>query len=304
MQSLATTDRKPQFILGVGAQKAGTTWLFDYLQQHPQCAMGPMKEIHFFNNLLARKGQPGLMWFQFRRLKRALDKRGENLKWGRDPGNGAKLVALLEGLAMQYEPDRYEAYFERLVDSNPQARLIGDITPDYASLGKRSMAKVRDHLEKMGYPVKVVFLMRDPAERCYSSFRMAARNFVRDGRTKVPASQSEFVPFSCTTRAASRTRYEKTIAALEANFDKSQIYYGIYEDLFNNEEIARISEFLGVDYVEPKLDVRKNAGGEKKRPSDDEIRQVREHYRSTYKFCRNKFGAERIDRLWAPKFSD
>ena len=37
------------FVIGVGAQKAGTTWLFEYLGQHPDVAMSPIKELHFFD---------------------------------------------------------------------------------------------------------------------------------------------------------------------------------------------------------------------------------------------------------------
>ncbi|MFW6285749.1 MAG: sulfotransferase domain-containing protein [Nanoarchaeota archaeon] len=36
--------------LGIGAQKAGTTWLYEMLSQHPQINMGDEKEINFFND--------------------------------------------------------------------------------------------------------------------------------------------------------------------------------------------------------------------------------------------------------------
>ena len=37
----------PDFI-GIGAQKAGTTWLYRNLQAHPQIHM-PHKEVHYFD---------------------------------------------------------------------------------------------------------------------------------------------------------------------------------------------------------------------------------------------------------------
>jgi hypothetical protein len=40
-----------KFMVGVGAQKAGTTWLFDYLGRHPDVAMSPIKELHYFDQI-------------------------------------------------------------------------------------------------------------------------------------------------------------------------------------------------------------------------------------------------------------
>jgi hypothetical protein len=34
---------KPRFLLGVGAQKSGTSWLHDYLAQSPQADFGFVK---------------------------------------------------------------------------------------------------------------------------------------------------------------------------------------------------------------------------------------------------------------------
>jgi len=39
--------RLPNFLI-IGAQKAGTTSLYEYLRQHPQVYMSPVKEPHFF----------------------------------------------------------------------------------------------------------------------------------------------------------------------------------------------------------------------------------------------------------------
>ncbi len=39
----------PDFI-GIGAQKAGTTWLYKQLSKHPEVSMGKCKEINFFND--------------------------------------------------------------------------------------------------------------------------------------------------------------------------------------------------------------------------------------------------------------
>lgn len=46
---MADTDLKLDFVI-VGAQKAGTTAIDNYLRQHPEIATGKIKELHFFDN--------------------------------------------------------------------------------------------------------------------------------------------------------------------------------------------------------------------------------------------------------------
>jgi len=46
--------------LGIGAQKAGTTWLYERLSQHPAVRFPAGKEIHFWDMFMAR----GLPWYQ------------------------------------------------------------------------------------------------------------------------------------------------------------------------------------------------------------------------------------------------
>ena len=41
------------FLLGLGAQKAGTSWLWRYLKSHPQAALGPLKEFAVWQTVLA-----------------------------------------------------------------------------------------------------------------------------------------------------------------------------------------------------------------------------------------------------------
>ncbi len=50
--------KKPDFI-GIGAQKAGTSWLHACLYEHPQIYMPASKELHFFSKYYAR----GLPWY-------------------------------------------------------------------------------------------------------------------------------------------------------------------------------------------------------------------------------------------------
>jgi hypothetical protein len=48
----------PNFFI-IGAQKAGTTSLYHYLNQHPQVYMSPVKEPHFFEDMHGDFNRPG-----------------------------------------------------------------------------------------------------------------------------------------------------------------------------------------------------------------------------------------------------
>ena len=43
---MLTTDKTVLF--GIGAQKAGTSWLHSVLSSHPECHL-PVKEVHYFD---------------------------------------------------------------------------------------------------------------------------------------------------------------------------------------------------------------------------------------------------------------
>jgi hypothetical protein len=48
--------------LGIGAQKAGTTWLFSMIAQHPEVCSGNRKELHYFN--IPRRWSKGREWYE------------------------------------------------------------------------------------------------------------------------------------------------------------------------------------------------------------------------------------------------
>lgn len=62
LKSLIQKFINPPFIdfLGIGAQKSGTTWLYENLKRHQQIFMPEIKEIHFFDEHFKN----GLDWYK------------------------------------------------------------------------------------------------------------------------------------------------------------------------------------------------------------------------------------------------
>ena len=86
-----------------------------------------------------------------------------------------------------------------------------------------------------------------------------------------------------------RTNYKSTIESLELAFEKEQIYYGIYEELFNLKRVKALSDFCGVPF-KPEY-VRKSFNVSPK--LDDEAlilrAEIRDYYAYVYDFCYERF---------------
>jgi hypothetical protein len=140
------TDPRPDFLC-VGAQKAGTSWLYQQLAEHPDFWMPPLKELHYFDQL-SRIPQVA--------STRARDERDhhflENIK-----RLSARSHLDLEDYARLFAPKG--------------SLLSGDITPAYSMLNDEVIERIVSHFPNL----KVIFLARDPVERAWSQLSMGVR---------------------------------------------------------------------------------------------------------------------------------
>ena len=111
-----------------------------------------------------------------------------------------------------------------------------------------------------------------------------------------------FFEFATRSGPERHGRYDQTITSLERHFSPDQIFYGIYEDFFCQEETDRLCDFLGIERTAADHDTRRNAAkDESAAPDPVQAAKVRKYFAPTYAFCRERFGEERIDRLWTPE---
>jgi hypothetical protein len=161
--------RGPDFFC-VGAQKGGTQWLFDQVDNHPDFWMPPLKELH---------------WFDVRRLPvesaRRLHKRATrdlgalNLKCEADKRRalGEADIAFLS---------EYISFGDVLVDLRKRAAVVayaplfrhsgplltGDVTPGYSKLPHQDVRRIARNFPD----AKVIFIARDPVARLWSQIGM------------------------------------------------------------------------------------------------------------------------------------
>jgi hypothetical protein len=261
----------PIFILGVGAQKAGTSWLHKQLTKSPLVNMGFTKEYHVWDAVFCELAT------EFRA----------------DPKIGEGADHVLRRM-MQSDQGFYERYFSQLVDRT--TRWTGDITPSYSMLGAKDFGEIKRRLEDAGFTVKVVFLMRDPVERNWSALRMHQRVRSEEGIYISGRQLNEmFEDFFRTPGAVARTRYDATISALREAFPFEDLYVGFYESLFSEASIRNISTFLNLDLSHADKEEKVNAS--KVVALDEELYEsCREFYADVYSFCAREY--PETERLW------
>ena len=269
---------KPLFILGIGAQKCGTTWLHSYLSKAPHVDMGCAKEYHVWDALY---GPEPLHWYRQDRVDDATARTA--LRW-----------------AMQTVEGAYEAYFKSLVTG--RTTTTGDITPTYCALDNNAFLRIKARLEAAGFDVKVVFLMRDPVERCWSVLRKRAMTKRANG---IPFSDAhlidEFARLYASPNFDIRTRYDRTLTALDAAFDPKDVYVGLYEEMFDAEPLTALSEFLAVPVIPDLAQVRIHASPTAPLPAALRDACVA-HYAPTYAYCHERFAKTRT--LWSAPVAD
>lgn len=283
---------KKPFLLGVGCHKGGTSWLWDYLNSHPECAMPPSKEMHIFDSFFLPEKFGHFHVRRFERIKQLL---GTN----NDPSALTPqhpLFQAMQFVLMRQDLQQYPLYLDRLNQPGKNTPLlVGDITPSYCALREPHFAKIRQLMTNFNYETKVVFLMRDPIDRIFSALRMFDRD--KSHRGKAPATErfdSEYADW----RRRVRTDYQATIEALEAVFPIDKIFYGFYETLFSEAEVKRLTDFLGINYKPADFEKRVNASPNKSRLSEKQITMARKTYDWVYKFSAEKFGADFIRSIW------
>ena len=156
-------SKLPKFLC-VGAQKAGTTWLYAVLSQNPHVFLPRVKELlHFVEVPPGESDQ----WRHRMILESTVAACNTYIHNERD--------TLRPGFA-QYilsygAPDRFsDAWYERIYSAAPQGAMSGDITPEYMMMGRRGIERAR----KLLGDFKVILILRDPVERLWSQVRMIA----------------------------------------------------------------------------------------------------------------------------------
>lgn len=286
-------------LYGIGAQKAGTTWLSQFLACHPEVHAGSIKELHYFDTLHA----PNERSHSENRLA-ALQKAVGRLTPGFSPSNRLWLERIDEhaGHLSIYAAERgdHRMYAAYLLKGRDAERMIYDITPSYSTLDRTAFAD----MDSVG-PAKFVFLMREPVSRMWSQIRMMQRAADRDQDDD--AFEAGCIALARELQESGRLArvprgdYARTIRELEAAIPPERIHYMFHQDPMPQDTADKISDFLGIERRQIPDKLRTNVGRALSLPAEVEEMMV-EAFRPQYQFATERFGVAVPDE-WHRRFA-
>jgi hypothetical protein len=232
----------PDFV-GIGAQKAGTTWLSSNLQLHPEIWMPKIKELHYFNERIDDPKNPlsrlyGKMTGEGtvnRRWRRQVRSR---LQRHRKRFSGEEFLWDLRYYAGTPSDRWYISLFQQ-----GRGRVKGEITPAYSTLGHEGVARVHDLLPE----AKLIFMMRNPVERAWSQLAM---RFDKAGKRSLGSVRRRGLQRNFEKEGnRARTDYLQTLENWSAFYPQERIFVGFLEDVhfYPARLLGSVYEFLGVD---------------------------------------------------------
>lgn len=286
---------KQTFILGVGCQKAGTTWLWDYLDSHEAVTFAHPKEMHIFDAML----RPDLhREFYLHAKVQHLEETQSRGLFSRRPKRQATFADPSQRLEMMRNPQAYVDFFRSL---DPQAGAVGEITPSYSTLYPEHFRFIRDLLEPH-FDLRIVLLLRDPVARAFSAAKHFKRAFIKAHPVALEVEENAYLEsLLASSYILERQDYARVLDALDEAFDPAQVHVDFYERLFTPEAVLRITEFLGLSPLEADFGKRVNPGLAGASALNLELAaQARAIYADTYTYCEERFGKALIEELWMP----
>lgn len=236
---------EPTILLGVGATKAGTTWLWNQLARHPDCHLRAIKELHYFDTL-----ENGAFGNQLRVQRAFADRIAKGIVMAEGPvaarRAARKAADVAEWIAVLKRRDEdVPAYLAYLFGGDRAARrLVADVTPAYALLPE---ARLRA-MAGMAGDVRFLYLMRDPLSRLWSHVRMLAERATKAG-ADVPAAawaMLDRILDGAPSGAVDRGDYVGALARLNAAVAPARLLVMFQEEMLTPGGYARLCGFLGI----------------------------------------------------------
>lgn len=222
--------KEPNFFV-IGAAKCGTTTLYDFLDQHPEVYMSPIKEPHHFSKDIVMENFTD-------EYKLYLNSRNFKLE---EFLNSDFTTKMWDWYIADF--NQYIKLFKKV--SNEKA--VGEISNGYL------FSSVAAKEIKAKYPnAKIVMLLRNPMDRAYSHYLAN----LRDGRTTLSFKEELIADNKkqrkgwCISHCYTEMgMYSEQIKRFTDTFDKEQIKIFLNDDFKKDPEaIAKdLFTFLGVN---------------------------------------------------------
>lgn len=220
--------------IGIGAQRSGTSWLYNQFIKSDQIEVFPLKEIHYFDRSTTYDSPNFLS--KEKLIHRLLD-----LKWV------LKSTLLIKKkrkhfnwywnfLFSNYNDDWYLSLFENI------DKCKGEITPSYSILEENDIIKMRTLL---GSNTKLIFMIRNPVDRAWSSYKYWHR-----GKYVKNLDINHAKRFFLSDHQKLRSDYIRTLENYKKHFDSVCVCF--FDAILDNPQglLEGILEYLELDEKE------------------------------------------------------
>lgn len=249
-----------RLLLGCGAMKAGTTWLFAMLDHHPDIFFSGEKETHYFAHVhgIARLLALPNRIAKFQKFAAGLSEERYNARWTRH-----RLDWFARWLNEPINDEWYTALFKK----KEQQKYAADFCNLTALLDDAGW----EHVRRVAGEVKVLYIMRDPLQRLWSHVKFHAQY---TGRADDLLNFSP-VDFEAAARAPHiwrNSEYGQIVARLKRHFKEDELMLGFFEDIHSDplRWLRDLESFLDIRpgiYEEERLTKRINTSMDVAMPS-------------------------------------
>jgi hypothetical protein len=218
--------KKPGFFI-VGAAKAGTTSLYEYLRQHPEIYFSPVKEPNYFSS--------------------DIDVRNFSVTYKRNTFLDVDRYFAKEPLEpLQQTYVRKEEHYRKLFEPVTREKIAGEASTSYLV-----SAVAATNIYRYNPEAKIIVVLRNPADRAFSHYLMA----LRYGHTTLPFHEAVEKDMSRKHKGIGISEmfiesgmYGRQLERYFRVFPEKQIKILFFDDLVNNtaEVLTSLQHFLGV----------------------------------------------------------
>jgi hypothetical protein len=258
---------RPDFLC-VGAQKAGTTWLYANLSSHPGILMPPVKEVAYFSTLYVpgwAKADTDHRAFQVAQARRHWDAADRPAGKGPRPEVRARVLAALDALSREPMDD---AAYATLFEGCGVDQVCGEISPQYCVLPREGIR----HALAFNPNLKVVALLRHPVARAMSHLAMLC------GKQPTAERMKEIALSNWWNGVSWYSDYATWLLRWKGMLPPGQLHID-YNGLIRDDPMGvlrRICDFLGLPFAEERFAKARERVFEGSRPLGDttEVRAI------------------------------
>ncbi|WP_158774131.1 sulfotransferase [Cobetia sp. L2A1] len=227
--------------LSVGAMKAGTTWLYERLKDHPDVSFTQEKEIHYFANKVGIENQLN-HHSRILKLKSILNKYG-----GGNPKYIAENIQEISWYVNYAKPNSISnEWYISLFDDPQSEKYCADFSNLYCQMSSDGW----ENVHKTSRKTRVIYTLRDPMQRLWSHYKFHHKWTGKEDSVL----DDGFEVFKDTLSKPwfyKNMDYAGNLKKVYAGVGQENVLLLYFEDFRSNPQLEadKISSFLGISQI-------------------------------------------------------